>query len=550
MSAQKVDADVIIIGSGVMGGLIACQMAKAGKSVIILEAGPRVSRQEIVERFRNSPFKMSLTNIKLQGVGSPYPNPPHIPSTYGDYLQQVGPVKYPTKYLRVVGGTTWHFGSALWRMIPNDFKLNTLYGRGRDWPFGYDELESWYGKAEHELGVSGVDGQDESGQGGKAWPPRSTPFPMPGLPTSYLFDRLTEMLGKGGYNPVLEPNGRATKPWGKRPMCGGNNNCNPVCPIAAKYDGSMHIDEAERLGARLLDNAVVYRIEAADDGKITGIWYKKPDGSEHHLTADYFVLAAYGIESPKLLLMSTSEKYPNGIANSSDQVGRNLMGHTGISMNVMMSEDVWPGQGPTELLVYLNNRDGAFRKDFPSYKIKVRNTVPTADYAASLIEKGVLGSKLDAEIRRQSARSLNFAIDFETLPLAENRVTPSKTKKDAIGIPLPEIYYSVTDYWHAGKEAGIKDFHRFAELLNAEILSIDTKFQDRQHIMGTTIMGDDPHNSVVDRDCRTHDHPNMWIAGTSVMPSASCMNPTLTGAALSLRLAEHMLRAMKSEVTG
>ncbi|MFZ4215803.1 choline dehydrogenase, partial [Pantoea endophytica] len=197
MSAQKVDADVIIIGSGVMGGLIACQMAKAGKSVIILEAGPRVSRQEIVERFRNSPFKMSLTNIKLQGVGSPYPNPPHIPSTYGDYLQQVGPVKYPTKYLRVVGGTTWHFGSALWRMIPNDFKLNTLYGRGRDWPFGYDELESWYGKAEHELGVSGVDGQDESGQGGKAWPPRSTPFPMPGLPTSYLFDRLTEMLGKG-----------------------------------------------------------------------------------------------------------------------------------------------------------------------------------------------------------------------------------------------------------------------------------------------------------------------------------------------------------------
>jgi len=162
----------------------------------------------------------------------------------------------------------------------------------------------------------------------------------------------------------------------------------------------------------------------------------------------------------------------------------------------------------------------------------------------------VLGSKLDAEIRRQSARSLNFAIDFETLPLAENRVTPSKTKKDAIGIPLPEIYYSVTDYWHAGKEAGIKDFHRFAELLNAEILSIDTKFQDRQHIMGTTIMGDDPHNSVVDRDCRTHDHPNMWIAGTSVMPSASCMNPTLTGAALSLRLAEHMLQTMKSEVAG
>ncbi|KAB7893260.1 GMC family oxidoreductase [Rouxiella badensis] len=541
MSNKQVDADVIIIGSGVMGGLIACQLAKAGKSVIILEAGPRVKREDIVERFRNAPTKMSLTNMKLQGAGSPYPNPPHIPSTYGPYLQQMGPVKYPTKYLRVVGGTTWHFGSALWRMIPNDFKLKSLYGHGRDWPFGYDEIEPWYGRAEQELGVSGMDGQDESGQGGKPWPPRSTPFPMKGLTPSYMFTRLSELLQKGDFHPVYEPNGRATRPYGQRPICAGNNNCNPVCPIGAKYDGTVHIDQAERLGAKLLDNSVVYKIEADDKGKITGVGYKKPDGSEHHLTANYFVLAAYGIESPKLLLMSTTSRYPNGIANSSDQVGRNLMGHTGISMNVMMKEDVWPGQGPTELLVYLNNRDGEQRKDIPSYKTKVRNTVPTADFASTLIAKGVLGSKLDEELQRTSARSLNFAVDIETLPLPENRIVPSKTKTDGIGLPVPEIYYSVTDYWQAGKEAALKDFDKIATLLNADVLKIDTSYQDRQHIMGTTIMGDDPQNSVVDRNCQTHDHPNLFIAGTSVMPSASCMNPTLTGAALSLRLAHHLL---------
>ena len=546
MSAQQYDAEVIIIGSGVMGGLIGSRLAKEGKSVIIVEAGPRVKRADIVERFRNSPVKMSLTNMKLQGAGSPYPDLPHVPSTYGDYLQNVGPVKYPTKYLRVVGGTTWHFGSALWRMIPNDFKLKSLYGRGRDWPVQYDELEKWYCEAEYELGVSGVDGQDESGHGGKAWPPRSKPFPMKGLEPSYMFTRLAELLAKGGFNPVYEPNGRATRPYKKRPVCAGNNNCNPVCPIGAKYDGTMHIDEAERFGAKVLENSVVYKIEADDNGTITGIWYKKPDGSEHHLTAKYFVLAAYGIESPKLLLMSTSERYPNGIANSSDQVGRNLMGHTGISMNLMMKEDVWPGQGATELLVYLNNRDGSFRKDFPSYKIKVRNTVPTADYAATLIEEGVLGSQLDAEIKRRSARALNFAIDFETLPLPENRVRPSKTKKDALGIPVPEISYSVNEYWHAGKEQGVKDLKKIAELLNADILKLDTNYQDRQHIMGTTIMGDDPKTSVVNRDCQTHDHPNLFIAGTSVMPSASCMNPTLTGAALSVRLADHLLKIMKA----
>ena len=542
MSTKEFDADLIVIGSGVMGGIIASRLAKAGKSVIILEAGPRVTRAEIVETYRNAPVKLSLANMKAQGSGSPFPNPPHIPSTYGKYLVQTGPVSYPTKYLRVVGGTTWHFGSALWRMIPNDFQLKTLYGRGRDWPVGYDELEPYYCEAEAELGVSGVDGQDESGHGGPAWPPRSRAFPMQGLNEPYFMQRMDEMLRPGGYHPVIEPHGRATRPYNNRPVCGGNNNCNPVCPIGAKYDGSQHIDVAERAGARLLDNAVVYKIEHGADNRITAVNYKKPDGTSHRLTARHFVLAAYAIEGPKLLLMSTSEKFPNGIANSSDQVGHNLMGHTGISMNVMMNEDVWPGQGPTELLVYLNWRDGEFRKDIPSYKTKFRNTVPSSQIASDLISRGVLGSKLDAEIRRQSARSLNVAVDLETEAQPQNRIVPSKTKTDGIGLPVPEIYYSVNDYWNAGRDFAVKDLHKMAGLMSADILKMDTKHQDRQHIMGTTIMGDDPRDSVVDRDCRTHDHPNLFIAGTGVMPSSSCMNPTLTGAALSVRIADRLLK--------
>src|SRR5450830_218408 len=178
------DADLIVIGSGVMGGLIAHAVAQAGKSVIVLEAGPRVTRPEILETYRNQPVKLSLANVKLQSGGSPYPNPPYAPTTYGDYLEQTGPVKYNTSYLRVVGGTTWHFGSALWRMIPNDFKIQSLYGRGRDWPFSYDELEPYYTRAEYALGVSGDDSMDQSGQGGAPSPPRSKPYPMPGLPTA------------------------------------------------------------------------------------------------------------------------------------------------------------------------------------------------------------------------------------------------------------------------------------------------------------------------------------------------------------------------------
>ncbi|NPD17050.1 GMC family oxidoreductase [Xinfangfangia sp. D13-10-4-6] len=540
--ATDFDADVIVIGSGVMGGIIAARVAKAGKKVIILESGPRVKRRDIVETYRNAPVKLSLANAKLQGVGSPYPSLPHSPSTYGDYLQQMGPVKFNTSYLRVVGGTTWHFGSALWRMIPNDFALKSKYGRGRDWPISYDELEPWYLQAEMDIGVTGTDGQDESGKGGAPYPPRSAPYPMPGLKPSHFMKKLMDRLTPGGFNPVLEASARATVPWKKRPICAGNNACNPVCPIAAKYDGSMSIDEAEGYGAQVLDNAVVHKIDVGDDRQISAIWYKRPDGSEHKLTAARYVMAAYAIESPKIMLLNKQKNAPNGIANSSDQVGRNLMDHTGISMNVMAKEDYWPGQGPTQLLTYVNNRDGDFRRDFPQYKIKVRNTTPVLSTTQKLLAKGLMGSELDAEIKRQSARSLNWAIDFETLPNPNNRVTPHPEKKDALGIPVPAIWYDVDDYWHAGKEQGLKDLYRIAELLDADVVSVDEGFQNRQHIMGTTIMGDDPADSVVDRDCRTHDHKNMFIAGTSVMPSSSCVNPTLTGAALSVRIAAEILK--------
>lgn len=166
MTSEKLHADVVVVGSGVSGGLVGALAARAGKSVIILEAGPRVKRHDIVETYRNAPVKLSLANMKLQGAGSPYPSMPYAPSTYGDYLEQLGPVPFKTSYLRVVGGTTWHFGSALWRLIPNDFRLQTLYGRGRDWPISYADLEPYYCRAEEELGVSGVDGQDEGGNGG------------------------------------------------------------------------------------------------------------------------------------------------------------------------------------------------------------------------------------------------------------------------------------------------------------------------------------------------------------------------------------------------
>lgn len=539
MSTESLHADVVIVGSGISGGLIGAQLAKAGKSVLILEAGPRVKRNKIVEAYRSSPVKLSLANAKLQGAGSPFPSMPYAPSTYGDYLEQNGPVKYNTSYLRVVGGTTWHFGSALWRLLPSEFKLNSTYGRGRDWPISYDELEKYYGLAEAELGVTGTDGQDESGAGGAPSPTRASPFPMKQLPLTYMFRTLAKKLSAGGYHPIWEPHGRASQPYNQRPVCAGNNNCNPVCPIGAKYDGSMHCDIAESHGAVIMPNSVVYKLEDDEQGRIQALWFKRPDGSGQKVTAKIFVIAAHTIETPKLLLMSKTKHSPNGIANSSDMVGRNLMDTTGISVTMKTRDPMWPGQGPTELLVF-NRRDGEFRRNAAQYKIKVRNTAPVAQYTAQLLEEGVLGSELDRRIQEMTAHTLAWAVDFEVLPNPNNRVTLSTKKFDALGLPVPSLHYDLDDYWHAGTELAMQDLNNFTKLLDAEVIKTNMKFENRQHPSGTTIMGDDPQDSVVNRDCRAHDHPNLYIAGTSVMSASSCMNPTLTAAALSLRIAENI----------
>jgi choline dehydrogenase-like flavoprotein len=534
MPDVQYDADVIVIGSGVTGALTAYELAKAGKNVLILEAGDRVERWKAIEKYRSLPDKSIANN-------SPYPNRDWAPNPIGGkYLEQKGPVGFATTYVRMVGGTTWHWDSATWRLLPNDFKLKSVYGRGRDWPISYDDLEPYYYRAEVEMGVNGYDVEDQSGQGASHFPPRSAPYPTPGHPFSSMQRKVAEMMEAAGYHPIHEPNARASRPYDGRPACAGNNTCDPICPIGAKYTGDIHVDKALAKGARLLSNAVVYRLDADDAGRIVSVSYMTPDKTRHTLHAKQFVLAAHAIETPKILLMSTSTRYPNGLANSSGMVGRNLMDHTGLGFNIVAKDELWPGTGPNALLVFLNARDGAFRKTRASYKTKLRNTAVNTAVTQALLAKGIMGSELDRQIKFQSARQVSLAVDLETLPNPENRIVPSRDRVDAIGIPVPEIHFDVDAYWNAGRDAAVADIARYADVLQGTITMTDLGRQNREHIMGTMIMGSDPRDSVVDADCRSHDHHNLFVAGTSVMPAVGCVNPTLTGAALAIRLADRI----------
>lgn len=526
--SQQYDADVLVIGSGALGSNAATTLARMGKSVIILEAGVKIPRWKIVENFRNSP--------KKGNYNSPYPNEPWAHHSYDEqYIENSGSFDFRPGMLKLVGGTTWHWASACWRYLPNDMKLKSLYGVGRDWPIEYSDLEPYYQKAEEALGVCGSDSDDQSGQGGSHFPPRSKPYPMEPEGETYLFQRLKRRLGPAGFHFIHEPNGRATRPYDGRPACSGNNNCMPVCPIGAMYSGDKHAQHAEDAGARLLTDATAWKLETGPHGKIVAVHVRSSKGIDTRLTAKYFIVAAHGLETPKLLLLSD-------VANSSDQVGRNLMDHTGMGLQFLADEPLWPGRGAVQQGGIFNYRDGEFRKDHAAIKHTTSNQVPNRAVTERLIAQGLTGKALDEQIRHQAARWVDISTVFEMLPHATNTVRPSATRRDALGIPMLTVHYEVDDYVKAGKSVVEADYRRFVSLMGGEVVNDNTGWQNRDHLMGTVIMGSNPRDSVVNHECRSWDHSNLFLATTGVIPASGVVNPTLTGVALSIRLAEIIAR--------
>ncbi|RAN50069.1 choline dehydrogenase [Herbaspirillum rubrisubalbicans] len=524
------DADVIVVGSGVCGSLTAHRLAQAGKNVILLEAGPRVPRWKLVEKFRNTPIKGN--------PNAPYPDNAYAPkSDTKGYIEETGGTKNNPSYIRLVGGTTWHWAGACYRFLPNDFKMQSLYGVSRDWPITYDDLEKYYGQAEKELGVSGNDNDDQSATGQRGpFPPRSTPYPMPAQALPYMQQRANEILTQGGFKVLNEPTARNSQPFDERPACQGNNSCTPVCPIGALYNGSVHAFKAEQRGVRLLTEAVVYKVEADGSGKITRVRYKSPDGTNHQLTARIFVLAAYSIETPRLLLMS-------GIANKSDMVGRNLSCQPESHQAFLAREALWPGRGPVHPQTFYTQRDGEFRRTIAGTKHVIGNNSPNATVTNHLLKQGIIGPRLDEMIRDHAARFMELSTQHEYPGDPNNRITLSTTRKDALGLPTPVVHFNRDHpYFLAGFEQTKQVYRRVAELFGATEFSPLTWVHP--HTQGTTIMGADPHTSVVDAVGRTHDHPNLYIVGPSVMATTGTVNPTLTAAALALRTADAVLHSL------
>ncbi|WP_321363775.1 GMC family oxidoreductase [uncultured Celeribacter sp.] len=542
MVGKFLSADVAIVGAGICGGLLAHKLAKQGLDVLVLDAGPRYDRAQIVENWRHMP----PANKAEYDYATPYPVAPWAPHTNffpdNGYLIAKGPdaSAYKQGIIKGVGGTTWHWAASSWRYLPNDFKLQSTYGVGRDYAVSYDDLEAYYYEAELEMGVKGPNGMEIVPSA-----PRKQPWPMDSMPYGPGDRKFTEIVKPLGYENTPVPQARNSRPYDGRPQCVGNNNCMPICPIGAMYSGILSIHKAEALGAKVVENAVVYGIETDEKNRIVALNFYDPDRQSHRVTAKTFVIAANGIETPKLLLLAANDRNPGGIANSSDQVGRNMMDHPGIAMSFQSAEPVWAGGGSVQMSSITNFRDGPFRSDYSAIQIGYNNTAQTSRAGMKALSMGLVGRKLDEEIRRRSAHGVDIYVNHETLAHPDNRLRLSKNRRDALGIPHPEVTYDVGEYVRKSAVKSREHLNRIAEAMGATEIEMTSYFTPNNHITGGTIMGDDPADSVVDGWCRTHDHENLFLATGGAMAAAGTVNSTLTMAALALRAGVAILEDMR-----
>jgi len=534
--------DVIVIGAGVAGALTAWKLAEAKLKVLILEAGERgPERVELVGNYATASAKNPRSPYK-GADGDKFAPSPESEKDY--YEQSASPDLFKSTYERRVGGSTWHWLGNVPRFIPNDFRMRTTYGVGVDWPITYDVLEPWYCKAEHAIGVSGDHEEWQNLLGAY----RSQSFPMSKIWASYSDTKVAETIEGLEYEGLKikilsTPQARNSQPYQGRPLCAGNSTCVPICPILAKYDATVHVDLAESCGALLFEKSVVTKLVIDEDRHIRKVIYKTWDNIELAATGKIVILAAHTIETPKILLMSCSDLAPNGAANSSNQVGRNLMDHLQGVGTALSREPLFPFRGPPTISGIDVFRDGEFRRLRSAFRMSLGNDgwgrveTPYDTIFKLVKDQGLFGDKLKERLSDLVTRQFRISYSTEMLPRDYNRVTLSE-QKDALGIPRPKLQMKLDDYNRLGFQKAWGVMRAIFTAMKADEISTPTdpnKYSGAGHIMGTCRMGEDPASSVVDAECRSHDHPNLFIIGASVFPTGGTANPTLTVAALALR---------------
>ncbi|MDP1932049.1 MAG: GMC family oxidoreductase [Gammaproteobacteria bacterium] len=539
------EVDFVVVGSGAAGGIMAKELSTAGFSVVVLEQGPHLHPGDFKHDEWSYTHNEELTWGRRKGH----------PQTFRKYEHEEAKMvdSGVLNYAHNVGGSSAHYSGNFWRLRPIDFQEASIRGpiagtNFADWPITYEELEPYYTKVDWEIGVSGLAGPWD--------PPRSRDYPCPPMPVK-ASGVLMERAGKAlGYEPYPAPVAILSRPHNGRPACIHCGFCNGFgCEVAAKSSSAVTmIPLAEASGnCELRTGCTVSRINTNDAGRVTEVVYWEEDGTEQAQMAKAVVLCANGAETPRLLFLSESSRFPDGLGNSSGMVGKNLMFNGSSNAAGLFPEPVNAHKSiPTTRVIHdfytIDPSLGFYGGGGIDCRSLTRGLPMAAAMRGGTFSGSSWGSDFKKDLMMEFTHTASFNGHCTTLPLSTNNVTLDPTVKDKWGRPA----LRTTFMNHPDDLATMKFFmERSLELMDAAgaIKKVGSYAENGQtggvHLLGTCRMGNDPATSVVDRYNRSHDVPNLFMVDGGSMVTSGRGQPTMTIMALAFRAADHIIQAAR-----
>jgi choline dehydrogenase-like flavoprotein len=533
-------ADVLIVGAGASGLVAAKHLTANGFDVVCLEQGDRVDHGS----FWGDKPEFELMIQKLW-----HPNP-NVRDLASDYPIDTSESDVPILMYSAVGGTTILYGAHWQRFMPSDFRVKTLDGVAADWPFAYEDLAPYYAEMEREIGVSGLAGDP-------AFPPGEGP-PLPALPLGKMGRKAAEGMNKLGWHWWPAPNSIASRAFEGRNPCALRGTCRNGCVEGAKASFDLtHLPVALKNGLRLVSGARVREITVNDAGLASGAIYVDRNGRERRQLARTVIVCCNGVGTPRLLLNSKSAKFPDGLANSSGLVGRNLMLHPYSTVIGHFDDwlDSWrgpAGQPIQSMHFYETDAKRGFVRGAKWHVLPGGGPLGGPPKPGRPFDEA-WGESFHRNRESVFGRSFEWGIMAEDLPEEANRVELHSTLTDSDGIPAAKIVYN-----YAENTKRLSQFHlaRATEAMEASgatSVTVRPLMTDRSehntgaslmatgHLMGTCRMGDDPSASVVNQWGQAHDVPNLFVYDGSVFVTSAGFNPTGTICAVALRSVKHLI---------
>jgi choline dehydrogenase-like flavoprotein len=533
MAAQSEGVDVLVIGAGASGAAFTWSLSQAGIKVMCLDQGGWIDPATY-------PTALDDWELHRQHEFHPDPNFRRLPVDYpvNNMESPIAPLMY-----NAVGGSTIHWSAHFPRFHPSDFRVRSLDGVADDWPLTYSQLEPFYDVNDRMMGVAGVTGDP-------AYPPKSLRQTSP-IPLGKLGTTMVRGFEKLGWHWWPSDSAILMQPYDGRNACNYCGPCDIGCARGAKASADItYWPKALAQGAVLKTHARVREIIVNHKGFADGVIYHDANGQVHEQKAPIVVLACNGIGTARLLLNSRSRLFPNGLANSSGLVGRNLMFHPYAMVTGIFEEPLEGYKGPNGCSIlcqefYETDWSRGFVRGY-TFQV-VRGFGPVATALGGIVRQPVpWGDDHRRVFDARFDRTITISICGEDLPEPHNRVVLDEKLTDGDGIPAPKVIYTMSQNSLKMMAHAVSRATEALQAAGAVEVQVNPLLRPSGwHLMGTARMGTHVSNSVVDVYGRCHDVKNLFIIDGSLFVTGAAVNPTSTIQALALYVADYIKQNMR-----